>query len=68
MKSYIYGVQGIMDFMGISALASALCISWLQDAGKNTQKYFLFHSFHIRIEHIAVPGQLDGGDRSVDLV
>jgi hypothetical protein len=37
MESYIYGAQGIMDFMGIVKSLSPVHISGLQDAGKNAQ-------------------------------
>jgi len=37
MKSYIYGVQGIMDFMGIENSAYTAYINRLQVSDKNEQ-------------------------------
>jgi hypothetical protein len=70
MKSYIYGAQGIMDFMGMSSQFDRFIYPDCRIPVKNahSEKNVLFlNSFHIRVEHIPSPGQLDSGDRCIDL-
>ena len=63
MKSYIYVVQGIMDFMGIIPSFQQSGISLSYSIGKNFgAKMGISESFQFRDRAHLLPRQLDGGD------
>jgi hypothetical protein len=63
MKSYTYGAQGIMDFMGIAKPVHQPYIYRLQDSGKSAQpqkNFYFLNSSHFRVKYIPTYRQLDG--------
>jgi len=57
IKSYTYGAQGIMDFMGIAKSDSTIRVLWLQDAGeKRSTEKIILNSSHIQVYYILSAG------------